>query len=137
MESSFEDLNARIARLAIGLGISLDTDHEVSRALGFHLAPAEAQERRAPTDRREGNRANTDRRGPEHSSAGPELRIARKKEELRGLLVLRYSMETRYVAEVGVGATRQILLEAETHLMRDGFKPGADGVDLNHLLKDY
>lgn len=138
MESSMEALNARIARLAIGLGVSLNSDHEVIRALSFHQVSLESHERRTPADRRELVRehADADRRELAHVGVSADLRIARKLEELRGLLVLRYGVETRYVDEVGVVATRQILVEAEAHLVREGFKPGADGIDLNRLFKE-
>ena len=138
MESSMEALNARIARLAIGLGVSLNSDHEVIRALSFHQVSLESHERRAPAERREFVRehADAERRQLAHLGVSADLRIARKLEELRGLLVLRYGVEARYVDEVGVVATRQILVEAEAHLVRDGFKPGADGIDLNRLFKE-
>lgn len=124
MASSIEALNVRIARLAIGLGVSLDSEVEVARAMSQTLAvSAVSHERRTAP-------------GPSAAShTGPDRRMAHKREELRGLLVLRYGVETRYVDEVGVVATRQILVEAEAHLVRDGFKPGADGIDLDRLFK--
>lgn len=62
--------------------------------------------------------------------------LINKREELRGLLVLRYGMQTQYVDEVGIVATRQILIEAEEHLARKGFNPGDDGVNLDRLFAD-
>lgn len=125
MESSFEALNARIARLAIGLGVSLNSDDEVMRAMRQQQLVRISHERRVTLERREALRTDS----------GPERRVAHLWEELRGLLVLRYGMETRYVDEVGVVATRQILVEAEAHLVRAGFKPGADGINLDRLFK--
>lgn len=126
MESSFEALNARIARLAIGLGISLKSDDEVVRVMNRQQVVRVSHERRVTLDRRDAPR----------TGSGSERRIADKWEELRGLLVLRYGVETRYVDEVGVSATRQILVEAEAHLTRAGFKPGADGIDLPRLFNE-
>jgi hypothetical protein len=124
IESSFEALNARIARLAIALGVSLETDQAITKLMSEHPLEAVASERRL----------GADRRGASRTSQGPDRRLAHKREELRGLLVLRYGVETRYVAQHGVVATRQILVEAEAHLVRDGFKPGADGPHAGHLL---
>lgn len=126
MESSIEALNARIARLAIGLGVSLKSDDEVIRVMSRQQMVLVSHERRVGLERREASR----------TGSGPERRVAHQWEELRGLLVLRYDVETRYVDEVGVTATRQILVEAEAHLERAGFKPGADGVHLDRLFKE-
>jgi len=71
-----------------------------------------------------------------HQSTSDFL-IANKREELRGLLVLRYGIQTRYVDEVGIVATRQILIEAEEHLVRKGFNPGDDGVNLERLFNEF
>lgn len=126
MESSIEALNARIARLAIGLGVSLKSDDEVASVMSRHQVVRVSHERRLTLDRRDASRTDS----------GADRRIAHQWEELRGLLVLRYGVETRYVDEVGVSATRQILVEAEAHLARAGFKPGADGIDLDRLFNE-
>ena len=127
MESSIEALNARIARLAIGLGVSLENEAELAQLMSHnHPASSVAHERR-------GHAGQAD---VTHLTANPDRRVAHKLEELRGLLVLRYGMQTRYVDEVGIDATRQIMEEAEAHLERDGFKPGADGVHLDRLFKE-
>lgn len=119
IESSFEALNARIARLAIALGVSLETDQAITTLMSEHPLQSVEPDRRSSTS---------------HTGPGPDRRLAHKREELRGLLVLRYGVEKRYVAQHGVVATRQILVEAEAHLVRDGFKPGADGPHAGHLL---
>ena len=124
IESSFEALNARIARLAIALGVSLETDQAITTLMSEHPLQAATPERRLVVDRR----------GASRTSPGPDRRLALKREELRGLLVLRYSVETSYVAQHGVVTTRQILVESEAHLVRDGFKPGADGPHAGRLL---
>ena len=127
MEASIEALNARIARLAIGLGVSLESEAEVARLMSQnHPASPVAHERRSGAGQVDAS----------HMGANPDRRVAHKHEELRGLLVLRYGVEMRYVDEVGVVATRQIMVEAEAHLLREGFKPGADGINLDRLFKE-
>lgn len=112
MESSIEALNARIARLAIALDVSLERDDELARVMDRHFVPLVQNE----------------------SPHSAEHHVACKWEELRGLLVLRYSVEMRCVDQVGVIATRQIMLEAEEHLLREGFNLGDDGINLDSLL---
>ena len=104
MESSLEALDVSIARLAIILGVPLNTDADIQRAM---LEP-------------QNNPA----------LAGMEARLAQKHAELRALLIMRYDMEKRFSDEVGAQNTRQIMEEAEQHLSQRGFRPGADGVDL-------
>lgn len=124
MEASIEAINVRIARLAMALGVSLTSEHEVAQVMSRPAAVAVALERRGTPERRTGSR----------TEGGPERRIAHLREELRGLLVLRYSVERHYVDDAGVIVTQQIMLEAEAHLLRQGFKPGADGLDLDQLF---
>ena len=104
MESSFEALNARIARLAIGLGVSLQSDDDVLQVMRRDSVSAVAFERRQAPQSPSTSRTGSD----------PDRRMAHKWEELRGLLVLRYGVEARYVDQVGVVTTRQLLVEAET-----------------------
>ena len=127
MESSIEALNARIARLAIGLGVSLENEAEIAHVMS-QKNPASTV-----THERRNAQGGSD---TSHTGANPDRRVAHKREELRGLLVLRYGVETRYVEEVGVVATRQILSDAEAQMVKDGFKPGADGIDLDRLFKE-
>lgn len=124
MEVAIESLNARIARLAIGLGVSLATEGDVARVMSRQQMGFVSQVRRVVAERRDAARTSPDRR------------LAHKFEELRGLLVLRYGVETRYVDEVGVATTRQIMAYAEAQLVREGFKPGADGLDLKRLFDE-
>lgn len=129
MEGSMEELNARIARLAIALGVPLNTDQDVQHVMSKsfqQVAPPQALPRAG--DRREAQ--STHFKGLDRRS-GTDRRLAYKWEELRGLLVLRYGVEKTYVQQVGLDATRQIMTTAEQHLQRDGFRPGADGVDLD------
>ncbi|MEO6352247.1 MAG: hypothetical protein ABIO19_06235 [Burkholderiaceae bacterium] len=115
MTSSMEAINARIVRLAIALDVSLQSNDEVLQVMSQQQLPAL----------------------PHQGQISVSLLMARKREELRGLLVLRYSVETRYVVEVGVTATRQILIEAEQHLASKGFNPGDDGIDLNRMFNAF
>lgn len=115
MELLMEEVNSRIVRLSIGLGISLKD--ETSLALA-------TSERRTSTDRRSGSRAST----------GMERRIDCKRAELRGLLIMRYGIQQKVVEQVGVTHARFIMTTAEAHLERDGFSPGADGIDLKRMF---
>jgi hypothetical protein len=117
-ETLLHDLNARIARLAIALGVSLHSEQEITDVIHELQAPAVSLERRGNSERRMGER-----------SGGAERRVSYLRAELRGLLVLRYGAQTRLVAELGVTVTRSIIQNAEAQLDRDGFAPGADGVD--------
>ena len=104
LSESVERLNARIARLAVALDVALDKDSEVERVL-----------------QRETN------------AAGESPRQRRMREELRGLLVLRYGVTTRYTQKLGAEVTRDIFIYAEEKLQREGFRAGADGIDLRAL----
>ena len=127
MKSSIEALNARIARLAIGLGVSLGSEAEIAHVMSQkNPASPVAHDRRSGADGVDAS----------HLGANPDRRVAHKLEELRGLLVLRYGVERRFVDDVGAVATRKILSAAEAHLEREGFKPRADGIDLERLFKE-
>ena len=106
LEASFEALNARIARLAISLGVPLDHEEHIHELL------------RSPQA--------VDFADPQHK---------RYWIELRGLLVLRYGLEKSAVEKVGVQTLKQILMDAEEHLAIEGFKPGADGLWIHELFK--
>ena len=124
MELSIEEINVRIARLAIALGVSLKSNDEVTHLMSRSYVVAAPCERRAVSERRLAPR----------DGAGPDRRLAHQREELRGLLVLRYELVKHYLDEVGLAATHEIMGEAEDHLLRRGFKPGADGVDMGRLF---
>jgi len=115
MEGAIHELNVQIARLAILLGVSLESREQV--ALALQHTPAVAQERR----------------GSSGSYRGPERRSAHRREELRALLVMRYELEKNYVEELGPEVTQQLMLRNEQALTRLGFRRGADGVDLDLL----
>jgi len=118
--SSFEELNARIARLSIALGVSLDTDEAVQRVLGI----AGVRAKSGPPE------GVPERRRQRHAFSGADRRQTHKWVELRGLLVLRYGVEKQYVEAYGLEATRHLLQATEEHLASEGFKPGADGLDM-------
>jgi hypothetical protein len=124
MEQHLEEVNTRIARLAIALGISLEDDSQAQLASQTPAVPIASPDRR-------GSDANATA-GREHR--GPDRRMNCKREELRGLLIMRYGLQQRYVETVGVQATRQIMVTAEAHLERDGFRPGADGINVKRIF---
>jgi hypothetical protein len=121
MSASLDALNARIARLAMALGVSLDSQAEQDAVMAA-IPKAVVPERRQV--------------GSSNPVIGvsPERRTAHKRNELRGLLALRYHLETVSVNENGLLLTHQVLNEAHAHLVRQGFKPGADGLDLDDLF---
>ena len=119
-QALLHDMNARIARLAIALGVSLHNEQQIADAIHGLQTPQVALERRSSGERRSGARGGT-----------AERRVSYIREELRGLLVLRYGAQTRLVAEIGLSATRSLMAGAEAQLDRAGFAPGADGVDRN------
>lgn len=59
------------------------------------------------------------------------------REELRGLLVLRYEMVAHLAADTSVGAqaVRDILLCANDRLLCKGFAPEAPGMNLRPLFE--
>ncbi len=124
MEAAIETLNMRIARLAIALGVALDNEGEVASLMGEEHDTTVLHERRVSAEHLDSAHAHT----------GPECRVAHQRQELRGLLVMRYEVEKRYVDDAGVTVTHQIMIEAEQQLERKGFKPGVDGIDLDRLF---
>ncbi len=111
IKNSLAELNARIARLSMFLQLSLDSSEQVQLIIDrhhplFQLLP----------DR------------PGATDAGERHRQAL--EELRGLLVLRCKIMARLLDNLGLDLTGQIANQAEDHLERLGFQPGADGFRL-------
>ena len=124
MSGSIEQLSARIARLASALDVDLQNESELDRVLNMDGGGSPAHERRAA--------ANS-----ALPAGSPERRKSHLREELRGLLVLRYGVTRRFVDRVGVDATRHILVNAQDQLEREGFKPGAAGADLRRLFDGF
>jgi hypothetical protein len=105
LKQVMESLDVHIARLALALGVPLDTRTGVSEAMRDR--PAEA---------------------PGSSQAAHRLDELRA--ELRGLMVLRDKLIAQCADELGRDAARQVVMEVESHLRANGFKPGADGIAL-------
>lgn len=124
MEAAMATLNMRIARLAIALGVALDNESEVATLMGEEHDTSVLHERRVSAAADDGG----------HVHVGPECRLAHQRQELRGLLVMRYKVEKRYVDDAGITVMHQIMIEAEAQLERKGFKPGVDGIDLDRLF---
>lgn len=120
MVSSIEVLNVRIARLAIALGVSLQNAADLADVM------SRPDQRALPHQRRD----------PFQAHSSPGRRVARAREEIRGLLVLRYGIQRHYVNKVGVVVTREILMQAHDGLVRRGFRAGQDGIDLSLLRHD-
>lgn len=121
LEATCKDINIRIARLSIALGISLDDEHAVEQVLRHHSDAEVPAVARHP-----------------HHSAAPSHTAAQREEqhrdELRALILLRDEMEQHCVEELGPAAAGDILLSVEQQMDRQGFRHGADGMDLGRLL---
>ena len=100
---SVEQINARIARIAQTLHVSLDKDSDIEHAL------------------------------QRSTSSSGDARQRRLREELRGLLVLRYGMATSFSQKLGSSLTRELFAYAEENVQRSGFSDGADGMHLKDL----
>lgn len=124
LSASLETLSARIARLAIGLGVDLSDPTAIQKLM--------EQPRRVPVSVE--RRVTTSDSRVLHATSCGERRVSHLHEELRGLVTLRYHIETVSVAENGLAATRQILARAHQHLIDQGFKAGADGLNVQALL---
>lgn len=115
LDKSMTELNARIARLALALGVSLENEEEV-RSILSHRPDAH----------------------PMHAEQGPRFQQMEHEHvliELRGLLIMRYGIERHAAEDQGVSVVRRVLEQAEAELSKHGFKPGADGLDLEQLFK--
>jgi hypothetical protein len=122
--ASLEALNARIARLAMALDVPLEDESAVQALMATPLV---------------NDTAVIASVGPQTSvlptvHVTSERRKAHQLEELRGLLLLRCHLETNSITENGLALTRQMLVDGETHLTRQGFKHGADGLGLDHMF---
>lgn len=127
LSASLESLSERIARLSIGLGIKLD-DHQAVQQLMDQpsVRPIAVERRVAPATG-----------APTFQSMTGERRAANGREELRGLLVLRYQLEVSSLNDNGLELTREIVALAEYRLEQRGFKPGANGLDAGGLFNTH
>lgn len=115
LEQQFSSLNARIARLVLLLDARLESQDDVQRLLGRQLPVfADAQQ----------------------GAASGQRRLLREWEELRGLVAMRCGLVTHTLEYLGLELTRQLTELAEQDLLRQGFKPGADGFELLRHLGD-
>ena len=125
-ESYMADINSRIARLAIALHVSLRSDDDVRAALhelAQDLGPVPEVTSSIAAD------------GHVHAPVdGSQKRNQALRSELRGLLVMRYGAEQRLVQNMGVQAAHKLMADTEARLQREGFQPGADGVNLNQMF---
>ncbi len=119
LSASMEALNGRIARLAAALHVALNDPPAVAALMATQQLPQVVEDRR---------KVSMDL-ALVHVSA--DRRQAHQHAELRGLLVLRYHMETTCLNENGWVVTFEVMAQAEAQLLRQGFKPGADGVGLD------
>ena len=108
LEQDFEALNQRIARLAAHLGYTLTDERSIEVAIhevSYHIRSEQA---------------------PAH-----EMHLWH---EFRGLLTLRYQMETRSIEAIGAPQLKAVLQTAEDRLARRGIAPDQDGVHLDELF---
>ncbi|OIN92109.1 MAG: hypothetical protein AUJ20_08795 [Comamonadaceae bacterium CG1_02_60_18] len=116
LTTSLEALSARIARLAIGLGVDMDNAQAFDAILSQPTAAFVPEERR-----------NSVAGTVAVPTPSVDRRVAHLKEELRALVVLRYHLERTSIENGGLQVTREMLEQAHKHLLAQGFKPGADG----------
>ncbi len=122
VSASMEELNVRIARLASALHVPLEDQSALRALMAWHPAQPLVNERRVATA------------GPARVNTCIEHRQSHLREELRGLLVLRYHLETTSLNSNGLTVTHQAMEQAEEHLLRRGFRPGADGLRLDDFF---
>jgi len=108
LEQDFEALNQRIARLATHLGYTLVNEQSIEDAI--HAVSHHIRAEQAPVH---------------------EMHLWH---EFRGLLVLRYQMETRSIEAIGAPQLKAVLQTAEERLARTGIAPDQDGVHLDELF---
>jgi hypothetical protein len=117
LEQQFSSLNTRIARLSLLLGVKLESETDVQRLLGRQMSVFTAS-------------------GPADSLNRAQRRERQQWEELRGLVAMRCDLVTHTLEHLGLDLTRQLTDIAEQDLLRQGFKPGADGFELLRHLGD-
>ena len=110
LEQALEQLNSRIARLAMALNIALTDESSVTDVLKEPVDAAAAYLEGVAL------------------GEGPAHRLRAERAELRGLLVLRYSIEEKLAASIGFTELQQLLGKIEQHMEREGFAHGADGM---------
>lgn len=116
-ESELARLNERIARLALSLGVPLDTPADLQRLLDHASSLFDPDPQHWP------------------QASDGQKRLRHELEELRGLLVMRCDLMTHLLNDLGLDVAFQISAEVEEWLQRQGFKPGADGFVLLRQLQ--
>lgn len=116
VSAPIELVNVRIARLASALHVALDDSAALSALMASPPTPSVEHERRTTSI---------------ELDTGSEHRQSHLRDELRGLLMLRAHMEACSLKDNGLAVTHQALAMAEAHMLRRGFKPGADGLSLD------
>ncbi|MBE0475204.1 hypothetical protein [Rhodoferax sp.] len=122
LSDALEVINVRIARLASALRVPLNDDSALHALMSAQPAQPVVNERCKTSIALA--RVNLD----------ADRRQAHLQEELRGLLVLRYRMEASSLDANGLTVTEQAMVQVEEHLLRRGFKPGADGLRLDEFF---
>jgi hypothetical protein len=108
LEQEFLALNERIARLALHLGFDLPDERSVEEAIhavSLHIRAGQA---------------------PSHT--------VHLWHEFRGLLVLRYQLESRSVETIGVSHLQAVMRTTEERLVRHHIEPHQDGANLGELF---
>jgi len=123
LRTSMQGLNVRIARLASVLHVALNDPMALDLLMATRQARPVVNERRT---------ANVDLA---RVNVSADRRRSHLQEELRGLLVLRLQLGASSLNDNGLSVTLQAMTQAEEHLIRQGFEPGADGLDLNDFFK--
>lgn len=121
--TSMNGLNVRIARLASALHVSLNDPIAMDMLMATRQTQLIVNERRTASI------------GLAQVNVSADRRRSHLQEELRGLLVLRLQLEAASLNNNGLSVTLQAMTQAEEHLIRQGFEPGADGLDLNDFFK--
>ncbi len=121
VEASLAALNARIARLAIALNVPMDNEAAMLEVMHQSVVAIDFPDRRLAV-------------AGEHPALNADRRKAHKREELRGLLVLRYDIQRRSLSQQGLERTQEMVRSIEVDLLHQGFKPGADGMEHAGLL---
>ncbi len=98
-------LNERIARLGLALGLHLERAADVQRVLNLDIGVL-------PKDPQQAHRCRNEWT------------------ELRGLMVMRYRLEKTMSDLHGAKTAREVLDTSEATLAHEGFRPGQDGLSV-------
>jgi hypothetical protein len=121
-QHALTELNQRIARLSMVLGAPLESMLDFENILNRHTT---TMAKHVPGGT------------PSTNGSSSEARLDREWEELRGLLLLRCDLMAHMLESLGMDTAMEVAANVETHMVREGFKPGADGFELlQHLSRD-